>query len=151
MYYTLQKHILSKIYKIRVDLNWALELKVLIVIIYYVFLGGAVLSVLTIALIDYQEFAKKFMVLLKCETEGLPFNYSKTILCTSELQDLQRFAKPYPTTIALSVLGFLPVVNLVYIVKIKDIMNTLKCCRTRQVQYIQRESSRSDRYVPHQL
>lgn len=147
---TLQKHILSKIYKIQVNLNWALELKVLIVILYYVFLGGAVLTVFTIALIDNQESFSKFIALVQCESEGLPFNSSKSILCTSELQDLQRVAKPYPTAIALTVLGFLPVVNLVYIVKIKEILNKLKCCQTRQVQYVQRESSRSDRYVPYQ-
>lgn len=143
---TLQKHILSKIYKIQVNLDWALELKVLIVILYYVFLGGAVLTVFTIALTDRQEFFKKF---LKCENEGPPFNSSKSILCTSELHDVQRVVKPYPTAIAFLVMGFLPVVNLVYIVKIKEIMDKLKCCQTRQqVQYIQRES---ECYVPYQV
>ena len=148
---TLQKHILSKIYKIRVNLNWALELKVLIVILYYVFLGSAVLTVFTIALTDNQQFFNKFFTLLTCERDGLPFNSSKPIKCTFELQDLQRVVKPYPTSIALSVLGFLPLVNLVYIVKIKEILNKFKCCQTRQVQYIQRESSRSGRYVPYQV
>ena len=58
-YMYLQKHFLSKIHKIRVNLNWALELKVLIVLCYYVLLGTAVLTIFTKALIDLQNFLEK--------------------------------------------------------------------------------------------
>ena len=149
-YMYLQKHFLSKIHKIRVNLNWALELKVLIVLCYYVLLGTAVLTIFTKALIDLQNFLEKFFVLIDCESQGTPLDSAES-LCTQQRTDLQRFDNPYPTTIAIVILGLLPAVNLVYIVKFNELKNKLTCSQTRQVQYIQKESSRSTRYIPYKV
>lgn len=137
----------------RVNLNWALELKVLIVLAYYVLLGSAVLTIFSIALVDLQGYIQKFKTLLECENGRLPSNSSKPILCTTELKELQKYEKPYLTTIAFSFFGFLPVVNFVYIVKIKELLDKLKCYHAREIPHVQREneSGRSNRYVPYQL
>ena len=145
-----QKHFLSKIHKIRVNLNWALELKVLIVLGYYVILGTAVLTIFTKALIDVQNFLEKFFALIGCESRGTPFGSAESA-CTQQRVDLQRFDNPYPTTVAIIILGLLPAVNLVYIVQLKELKNKLLCSQTRQVQYIHKESSRSIRYVPYKV
>lgn len=149
-YTYLQKHFQSKIHKIRVNLNWALELKVLLVLLYYVVLGAAVLTIFTMALISLQDFIEKFFSLIACESRGIQPGSVETS-CTEELQDLQRFDNPYPTMLAIMALGFLPAVNLIYIVEVKELANKLNCCRTkRKVQYVVRESSRSSRYIPYQ-
>ena len=137
---------MSKIHKIRVNLNWALELKVLIVLGYYVLLGSAVLTIFTIALVGVHEYFDKLTVLFECES-GLSSNPAESS-CNKEQQELQ----PYPTTIGLLVLGLLPAVNLIYIVKIKELKSKLNCFqKRRQVHYIQRESSRATRYIPYKV
>ena len=146
----LQKHFLSKIHKIRVSLNWTLELKVLIVLGYYVILGTAVLTIFTKALINLEDFLEKLLTLIDCESKGTPLGSAESV-CAQQRIDLQKFDDPYPTTIAIVILGLLPAVNLIYIVKLKELKNKLTCSQTRQVQYIQKESSRSIRYVPYKV
>ena len=150
MCYYLQKHFLSKIHKIRVNLNWALELKVLIVLGYYVMLGAAVLTIFTMALINLEDFYDKIVAVVICESRGIPSGSSESI-CTTERQDLRRTNNPYPSTIAIVILGLLPAVNLVYVVKVKEVIDKLKCCQTRRVQYVPNESSRASRYIPYKV
>ena len=131
-------------------MNWALELKVLIVLCYYVILGTAVLIIFTIALLDFRSFFENLKDLIACEIVGLPPN-STTSACTRELENVRRLVEPYPTTIAIVILGFLPAVNLVYVVKVKELKNKLTCSQTRQVQYVPKESSGSSRYIPYKV
>ena len=51
LFSSLQQHFLAKIHKIRINLNWALEVKLLVVLGYYVILGAAVLTIFTYSLI----------------------------------------------------------------------------------------------------
>ncbi len=132
------------------NLNWALELKVLIILCYYVLLGAAVLTIFTKALIDLQNFLERFFTLIDCESKGTPLGSAES-LCAQQRIDLQKIDNPYPTTVAIVFLGLLPAVNLIYIVKLKELKNKLTCFQTRQVQYIQKESSRSTRYVPYKV
>ena len=123
----------------------------LFVLVYYVIIGAAVLTIFTMALTGLQEFIEKLFFLTACESKGIQPG-SEESSCTEEREDLQRFDNPYPTIVAIIVLGFLPAVNLIYIVKVKEVVNKLKCCRTtRKVQYVERESSRSSRYIPYQV
>ena len=131
------------------NLNWALELKVLIVLCYYVLLGTAVLTVFTEALTSIPVFFDKLRALIQCES-GLtssPNNCS----CSEEQKQLRSIVKPYPTTIGLLVLGLLPAVNFIYMVKIKELITKLTCFQKRQVHHIRRESSRSTQYIPYKV
>ena len=131
------------------NLNLALELKVLIVLCYYVLLGTAVLTVFTVALISIPKFFDKLTALLQCESglSSRPIDSS----CNEEQEQLRSIVKPYPTTIGLLVLGLLPAVNFIYTVKIKELISKLKCFQKRQVHYIRKESSRSTQYVPYKV
>lgn len=123
----------------------------LLVLVYYVVLGAAVLTIFTMALISLHDFVEKFFSYIACESRGIQPGSAESS-CTEELQDLRRSDNPYPTMIAIMALGFLPAVNLLYIVEVKELVNKLKCCRTtRKVQYVDRESSRSSRYIPYQV
>ena len=141
---------MSKIHKIRVNLNWALELKVLIVLCYYVLLGSAVLTIFTLALIYLNKYFTEPTALFECES-GISSNTTESN-CARKREELRNIVNPYPTTIGLLVLGLLPAVNLVYIINIKELKSKIKCCQNRQVHYgIQRESSRHTMYVPYKV
>ena len=131
------------------NLSLVLELKVLIVLCYYVFLGTAVLTIFTVALISIPKFFDKLTALLHCESglSSRPTDRS----CNEEQEELQSIVKPYPTTIGLLVLGLLPAVNFIYTVKMKELISKLKCFQKGQVHYIRKGSSRSTQYVPYKV
>ena len=119
----------------------------LLVLCYYVLLGTAVITVFTYALIGLQNYSDEFRSLLECERVGLPLNTSVST-CTKETEKIRNSVIPYPTTLAIVMLGILPAVNLVYIVKCRELRSKLRCHRTRQTQYTQHQSNCS-RYVPY--
>ena len=120
----------------------------LIVLGYYVLIGTAVLTIFTLALATLEDLIDRLAALIECEYNGIPFNTSDPY-CTDEMEELMQFDDPYPSIIAIVFLGLLPAVNLVYVIKVKEIVKKFKCCQTRQVQYVPKESSRSSRYVPY--
>ena len=121
----------------------------LLVLCYYVLLGTAVIIVFTHALISLQEYSDEFRSLLECERVGLPLNTSVST-CTKETEKIRSSVIPYPTTLAIVMLGILPAVNLVYIVKCRELRSKLRCHRTRQTQYTYTQNqSKCSRYVPY--
>ena len=137
-----QKHCLSKIYKIRVILNWTVEMKVLVVLCYYVILGVAVLTIFTRGLFDInEEVIKNYFI---CESKGLLPNLS------CQRSKLEAALDPTPTSIAIVIIGFLPAVNLVYVVKFSELKRKLKTySQTGQVQHIQKEANGAPHYIPY--
>ena len=111
----------------------------LIVLCYYVLLGAAVLTIFTMALTEFQDLVDRVLSLIACPTAGTLASTCNNI----------KLSNPYPSTVAIVILGFLPTINFIYVVKIKELKNKLKCCQTRRVQYVPKESSRSSRYIPY--
>lgn len=145
----LQHHCFSKIYKIKVDLNWTVETKVIIVLCYYVILGTAVLTIFTVALVNLNP--RVFLDYFACERQGLPPLNSNITTCEEPLLAIKKVIDPISSTAAIVILGFLPVVNLVYVVKLRDLKNKIKTySQTRFVHHVQKEPQRSAiHYVPY--
>ena len=145
-----QHHYISKIHKITVNFNWAVETKVLIVLSYYIILGAAVLTVFTIALVNLN--IKIFLEYFACESKGLPPPDSNVTRCEKEMVAIRKTLDPIAISVAIIILGVLPVVNLIYVVKLSELKSKIKTyTQTRYVQYIQKEPDRSSstRYVPY--
>ena len=144
----LQNHLLSKIYKVKMVSGWTLEFKVLLVLCYYVIIGTAVLSIFTHDLLVLNNQLDTFIEYFYCEAQGLLPNSNKP-RCTDLEMSIQSVLNPIPTAIALLILGFLPAVNLVYIVKFSDVKRNMKTySHTRYMKYIQDRANRAGHYIP---
>ena len=122
----------------------------LIVLCYYIILGAAVLSIFTNALIKIN--IKALTEYFFCEKNGLPPPNSNISSCEKEKNSIQESVDPIPSTVGIVILGFLPVVNLVYVVKISELRSKIKTySQTRHVQYVEKKAERSttSRYVPY--
>jgi hypothetical protein len=131
-------------------LNWAIETKVLIVLCYYIILGAAVLSIFSFALFNINT--KQLIAYFTCEARGKPAPNTNVSECEKLLKAIQSTDNPIPISLAIVVLGFLPVVNLVYIVKFSDLKRKLKTySQTRYVHYVEKETNKSaaSRYIPY--
>ena len=142
-----KNHYLSRIHKITVNLNWAVETKVLIVLCYYIILGAVVLSIFTFALFNINT--KKLFDYFTCEANGIS---TSNTTCDEQLKAIRSTDNPIGISIAIVILGFLPVVNLVYVVKFSDLKRKVKTyTQTRYVHYVQKEANKStaSRYIPY--
>lgn len=116
---------------------------------YYIVLGAAVLSIFTIALFNID--VSKLIDYFSCEARGLPPN-TNVSECEKQLKTIQSTNNPIPISLAIVILGFLPVVNLVYIVKFRELKRKIKTySQVRYVHHIQEEASKSaaSRYIPY--
>ena len=95
---------------------------------------------------------KKNMILkyFKCESMGLlQFNDSS---CFHTEQSIQTLFNPIPTSIATVILGFLPVVNLVYAIKFSVLKSKIKTySQIRYMQYISKGRKRAGGNYPYTL
>ena len=117
---------------------------------YYIILGAAVLSIFTNALVKIN--VKQLIDYFSCEARGLPLSNTNISGCQAQLKDIQSTDSPIPISLAIVILGFLPVVNLVYIIKFSELRSKLKTySQTRYVHYVQKEANKSaaSRYIPY--
>lgn len=137
---------MSKVYKITIISGWTIELKVLLVLCYYVIIGAAVVTVFTYDFFDVNDpdtFAKYFC----CEFWGLMPNSNKS-RCADWEKSFRDKQNPFSSACAIAFLGFLPVVNLVYVVKFSDLKSKMKkYSQTRYIQYIQKGANRAGHYL----
>jgi hypothetical protein len=117
-----------------------LEFKVLIILCYYLVLGAAVLTIFTH---DLSNLNKKSMILqyFKCESMGML--HTNDSICFHSTQSIQKLLNPIPTTIATIILGFLPVVNLVYVIKFKNKIKTYSQIRRMQYNIVSKWKKRA--------
>lgn len=86
----------------------------------------------------------------KCEGMGLP--HSNDSACSHPEQSIHKLFNPIPTTTAIVILGFLPVVNLVYAIKFSTFKSKIKTySQIRYVQYISRGRKRAGGKSPYTL
>ena len=121
-------------------------MKVLLVLCYYVIIGAAVVTVFTYDLFIVND-PETFMKYFCCEFGGLVPNSNKS-RCTDLEKSLHHSMNPFSTACAVVFLGFLPVVNLVYVVKLSDLKSKMKTySQTRYIRYIQKGASRAGRHL----
>ena len=132
-------------------MTWVVEIKVLLVLCYYVILGTAVLTIFTIDLTDIYTHKSVLLQYFACEGKGL-LPSSNVSRCAMLEKSIHTSFNPIPTSVAIVILGFLPAVNLVYVVKLSDLKTKLKTySQIRQIQYVQKEASGASRYVPYNV
>ena len=138
-----QKHIIAKIRGQRLQVVWwSSEIKVLIVLCYYIILGVVVLSTLTIAMTTLSQLLTEVTKYFDCEGQPQSLENNVTTNSTSDStcdrRPLERLVDPIPTTIAFIVIGIYPAVNLVYTWNYQELKEKW---RSRQVQHVNRSNS----------
>ena len=120
---SLQKHVQARRNKLRVNLNWTTEAKVLLIIMYHLILGVAVLTIFIRSILDVATDKMAELEYFRCESQGAPSNN----ICdrNSVKGDL------ISTTIAFILLGLYPAFNLIYTINIKELRGLL--CMERKV------------------
>ena len=127
--------------------SWALEVKVLLVLFYYVIMGAAVLTIFThdLIVLDRDALERYF----SCESAG-HLAVSNTTMCSKEKQNIEHTTGPVLTAISTAFFGLLPAVNLVYVLKFRHLKRKIKTySHTRYLQYIRRGAGRVGRYIPY--
>ena len=77
------------------------------------------------------------MILKYFNCESMGMLHSNDSICLHTEQSIQKLFSPIPTTIATVILGFLPVVNLVYVTKFSVCKSKIKTySQIRYMQYI---------------
>ena len=124
-HFFMQKHLLSKIYKLTVMPSWALELKVLLILCFYIIIGAAVLALFTRELII---MSKKAIIVeyFLCESKGMLPNSNES-RCTHLEQLVEEIFNPLSSAVAIMIfIGLVPSVNLIYVLKLSDLKSKLK-------------------------
>lgn len=104
------------------------ERKLLIALSYYVILTAFVLTSFTLSVRNIEPFAAELLRHFTCEQRGQ--NPENPMLC--DRQRFRRLAYPEVTAAAFVLLGLFPVVNLVYVLNVKELKEKWKACRKRQ-------------------
>lgn len=118
--------------RLRVNLNWTAEAKVLVIITYHLILGVAVLTIFTNSILEVAGYTTSAFEYFRCENNGVSSN--GTSMCTRERSDVEGQVNPIPTTIAFVLLGLYPMINLVYTINVKELRaHGMLVCMERKV------------------
>ena len=104
------------------------ERKILISLCYYVVLTVFVLTSFTLSIRNIEPFSKERRGHFACEQLGQ--DPENPMLC--DRQRFRRLAYPKVTAVAFVLLGLFPVVNLVYVLNVKELKKKWKVCCKRQ-------------------
>ena len=104
------------------------ERKILISLCYYVVLTVFVLTSFTLSVRNIEPFSKELRGHFACEQLGQ--DPENPMLC--DRQRFRRLAYPEVTAVAFVLLGLFPVVNLVYVLNVKELKEKWKVCCKRQ-------------------
>ena len=101
-------------------------------------------------IINQKDIQAAIAEYLSCESTGLPHSNDST--CSQTAQSVKKVLNPIPTDIAIIILGFLPVVNLVYVIQFSELKSKIKTySQIRYMQYIPRERKGAGRKSPYAL
>ena len=91
------------------------EMKVLIILFYYVLLGVCTLTTFSVHSRNMQLFTSGLVSYFLCESTGT--NDGKVCDRTA----FEQFSNPIPAAFSFILLGLYPVINLIYVVKIQEL------------------------------
>lgn len=92
-----------------------MEMKVLIILFYYVLLGVCTLTTFSVHSRNMQLFTSGLVSYFLCESTGT--NDGKVCDRTA----FEQFSNPIPAAFSFILLGLYPVINLIYVVKIQEL------------------------------
>ena len=122
----MQKHLLSKIYKLT-SLKLESRVRVILILWFYVIVGVAILAIFTHDLTN----ASKNVIIVKyflCESKGTLPNSNES-RCTHLEQSVQEVFNPISSAVAIIIfIGLVPSVNLVYVFKFTELKSMLRKC-----------------------
>ncbi len=95
------------------------EIKILLALCYYIFLGAFILAALTVPASNYSQYVKAVSDYFHCESTG--FNPNKKV-CE---RNFEEFDGRTVFTIGLCFLGMFPIFNLLYILNVQEIKKIL--------------------------
>ncbi len=96
------------------------EIKLLIVCAYYIVLVAVALSSLTISTRNIETLQEALVKYFSCEQDGLDQNNP----CSQN--DIEKLLHPYLRAFSYVFLGLFPVFNMIYIVNVQEMRNTIK-------------------------
>ncbi len=126
------------------------------ILMYYILLGAVVLTILTNSLLDLEEFKKAVTAYFTCEATGIQISdiddnmmhMENNSQCEEEREEFKGLLNPIPTTIAFTILGLYPLMNLLYTVNVKELKKKF-ALKERKVEAIRR--SREERLTIHSM
>ncbi|KAL5515466.1 hypothetical protein EMCRGX_G000636 [Ephydatia muelleri] len=98
------------------------EMKIFIVFCYYVLIGSAALAAFTLNATTSASFVKKINQYFACKANG------DSDMCDDERSAYERFTYPEIGTASFILLGFLPAVNLVYVLSCDNLKRICIFC-----------------------
>ena len=98
------------------------EMKIFIVLCYYVLIGSAALAAFTLNATTSASFVKKIYQYFACKANG------DSNMCDDERSAYERFTNPEIGTASFILLGFLPAVNLVYVLSCDNLKRMCIFC-----------------------
>ena len=93
----------------------AVEVRVLIILCYFILLGVSALTTFSVSSQNIQHFTRELISYLLCESTGT----TNGKLC--DRMAFEQFSNPIPTALSFLLLGLYPVVNLIYVVHIQEL------------------------------
>ena len=93
----------------------AVEVRVLIILCYFILLGVSALTTFSVSSQNIQHFTRELISYLLCESTGT----TNGKLC--DRMAFEQLSNPVPTALSFLLLGLYPVVNLIYVVYIQEL------------------------------
>lgn len=94
----------------------AVEVRVLIILCYFILLGVSALTTFSVSSQNIQHFTRELISYFLCESTGIT---NGKLLC--DRMAFEQFSNPIPTALSFLLLGLYPVVNLIYVVHIQEL------------------------------
>ena len=134
--------------RLRVNLNWTAEAKVILILFYFLVLAAVVIAILTYSLVSTDDFFETAVKYFTCEDGVASYDEYDTMAvnqsspCEQLRGELRSLINPIPTVIAFVLLGLYPLMDLVYVINIKELKKKF-ALKKRKVEVINK--SREDR------
>ena len=94
----------------------AVEVRVLIILCYFILLGVSALTTFSVSSQNIQHFTRELISYFLCESTGTT---NGKLPC--DRMAFEQFSNPIPTALSFLLLGLYPVVNLIYVVHIQEL------------------------------
>lgn len=135
----MQRHIQARRNQLRVNLDWTAEAKVILMLVYYMVLGTVVLTIFTKHLTGIDKLREAMDAYFNCEAGGLgrdSFDMASSSTNSSgcDRGSVERLVHAAPSAIAFALLGVYPLINLVYIINLKELKEKFTFREKRQVE-----------------
>ena len=124
-----QPYLQAYVHRLKVQLNWVEEGKVFSILIYQLILTIGIIATSTITLLDHSYYLEETNTYHACVLDvfhDTTENFSNMATGPCDRETVKQFAYPISTAIVFVLLGFYPLMNLVYIFRKKELKKLRK-------------------------